>query len=487
MGLRRTLSSRNNAGLIPYVNTLAAAARGSGSNPLAASTAFFIDPQNVSGVASNGNSGTTANNVPAGTGPLRTYARLAQMWGTTSPYITQNTTITFLSSHVDNSDPVSLTPVLNNVTMTVTGTVTIAHSGVFGTVTPKNRATPQLLNANLGTPVPPLNSLLLRNTTRANSLAWVHANLGGNVAELSQPLSPTTPNSNPPTNAEVNTWTTGDSYQALSFVAINVWNAGSLYEVTNFVGPGPNPGLQFYQVEIFDPTGPTNDDIYVGRYTSFNECLVQRVINGTIAGTQDTLNLHLNSYFQGGLFRPGAAQSFFLGGVINFGLVGDHSAWPNLNFDADVIINTVGFLPNNLSGAMFGAAYISASTQLALTGGLNFVLPFTLQEPPGTGVAALWGPGSVDVQGSNTCLAYQTPAAGPTGSLIFAGALTINSATTANTFNPATGAWAAPVALNPGNLDKAIGTPGFGGTAYQPQTGITITNATINSPANPGG
>ena len=464
----------------PVTNLWSVSGTSSGSGAQG-QTAWFIDRNNSTGLASDSNSGTAS-------APLLTFAELVSRWGTTAPVINQNTTITYLGpGDTDNSDPVTLMPVCNNCTMTVQGTLTLVHSGTLVAVTPKHRATPQLLNADLGTPVAPLTAKLIKNTTTGkSSYAWIHAAVSADVAELSQPLSPTTLNTNPPTNTEVDTWAPGDTYEVFSMSAINAWNVGSLYEVTNFIGPGPNPGLQFYQMAIFDPTGPTNDDIYVGRYVAFNECLIERVINGTIAGTQDTLNLHLNSYFQGGLFRPAAAQSFFLGGIVSFAVCGDHSAWPNLNFDNDVLIHTVPFIPNNLSGAMFGAAYISASTQLALSGGLNFCLPFTLSEPPGSGVAALWGPGSVDVQGGNSTFAYQTPASGASGSLIFTGALTINAATTANTFNPATGTWAAPITISAAHLDAALGSPGFGGTAYQPQTGCTITNSNINSPANPG-
>jgi len=456
----------------------AAPAPGTGAQTQAT---WFVDRNNSTGLASDSNSGLTAAT------PLLTGNEIIRRWGTSSPLLQQNTTITYLGpGDTDNSDPTSFTPILNNFTLTIQGTLTLVHSGVLGAVTPKNRVTPQLLNANLGTSVAPLAGLLIKNTTGGKvSYAWVHADLGSEVAELSQPLTPTTLNSNPPTNTEVNNWAPGDTFEVFSMSAINCWNAGSLYEVTNFIGPGPNPGLQFYQIAIFDPTAPTNDDIYVGRYTAFNECLIERVINGMIAGTQDTLNLHLNSYFQGGLFRPAAAQSFFLGGIVSFAVCGDHSAWPNLNFDNDVLIHTVPFIPNNLSGAMFGAAYISASTQLALSGGLSFCLPFTVSEPPGTGLAVLWGPGSVDVQGGNSTFAYQTPASGASGSLIFTGALTINGASTANTFNPATGTWGAPIPITTAHLDAAIGGPGFGGTAYQPQTGCTITNANINGPANP--
>jgi hypothetical protein len=83
---------------------------GSVSAPLVSWTtpAWFIDPSNRSGTANDTNDCTTA------TTPCRTYAEVARRWATTSPVLGQDTTITFLSSHVDDSDPVYLTPVLED-------------------------------------------------------------------------------------------------------------------------------------------------------------------------------------------------------------------------------------------------------------------------------------------------------------------------------------------------------------------------------------
>lgn len=79
--------------------------------------AWFIDPANSTGAASDSNTCTSV------TKPCLTYAGVVQIWGgTTSPRLRQNTTITFLSSQWNDGDPVDVTPyVENGATVTLQG------------------------------------------------------------------------------------------------------------------------------------------------------------------------------------------------------------------------------------------------------------------------------------------------------------------------------------------------------------------------------
>ena len=71
------------------------------ANPTWQQPTWFIDPQNVTGLASDLNSGLDASH------PVLTYsAGVAGKWMTTSPTLSQNTTITWLSANTDNTDPV---------------------------------------------------------------------------------------------------------------------------------------------------------------------------------------------------------------------------------------------------------------------------------------------------------------------------------------------------------------------------------------------
>src|SRR5579885_2249037 len=114
----------------------------------------------------------TGNDQNAGTSagaPLKTWRELARRWGTVSPVLEQDTTVTFLeSSPSDGSDPVVWTPyLLAGARAALEGplgpaqrvaTVTLAG------VVPKNRAAAQLLEADLGPGRSP--GLLVRNTSR---------------------------------------------------------------------------------------------------------------------------------------------------------------------------------------------------------------------------------------------------------------------------------------------------------------------------------
>lgn len=76
---------------------------------------WYIDPANTTGCAADTNTCTSATCAGAGTGPCATYAEIVvHRWGTTAPTLAQNTTVSFLSSHSDNSDPVILAPILKN-------------------------------------------------------------------------------------------------------------------------------------------------------------------------------------------------------------------------------------------------------------------------------------------------------------------------------------------------------------------------------------
>src|SRR6266567_5503133 len=67
--------------------------------------AWFVDPLNVTGLASDKNDGTTALT------PVLTYnGGVAARWGTYSPRLRQNTTITFLSRQPDGTDPIICNP-----------------------------------------------------------------------------------------------------------------------------------------------------------------------------------------------------------------------------------------------------------------------------------------------------------------------------------------------------------------------------------------
>src|SRR5208337_2949529 len=158
---------------------------------------WFIDPANSTGNASDFNSGIDAAH------PVLTYQNgVAKKWNTYSPVLNQNTTLTWLSSQPAGNpagDPVIFTPIIGATApngpgafVLVQGTLGPAQqlfTGALASVTPKNRATPQLLQADLGFAAP-IGSIVQNTTGGKASFAIVYKNVSGTIFALSQPLAP---------------------------------------------------------------------------------------------------------------------------------------------------------------------------------------------------------------------------------------------------------------------------------------------------------
>src|SRR5271166_2401505 len=87
---------------------------------------WFVDPSDVTGNASDNNTGTTA------LAPLLTFAEIVKRWGTNEPTLNQATTIIFLSDQPDFSDPVDIAPISNQYNLTIIGTPTVLATGTIG-------------------------------------------------------------------------------------------------------------------------------------------------------------------------------------------------------------------------------------------------------------------------------------------------------------------------------------------------------------------
>jgi len=114
--------------------------------------AWWVDPGNASGCASDNNTGTSATCAAGGVGPLLTFGAIVARWGTLEPVLYQNTTITFLSSQTSNADPVILRPYLAGAYLIVQGVIGASQQVATGTlsgVTAKNQATNTLFSATL--------------------------------------------------------------------------------------------------------------------------------------------------------------------------------------------------------------------------------------------------------------------------------------------------------------------------------------------------
>jgi hypothetical protein len=175
---------------------------------------WWIDP--VSG--SDTNNGTTALT------PLKTWRKLTAIWGTVSPVLNQNTTITFLKSQPDNSDPVVFRPFLGTNAVgdeffaAIVGTPVVTHVGIVlsGTV-PKNTAagTNSRLMSNLGIAGLAISGGNQLVNTDKGSVSWVYQAASGTNYLLDQPLVAGT-------NSEDDSWADGDHVNVQRMTNVNI-------------------------------------------------------------------------------------------------------------------------------------------------------------------------------------------------------------------------------------------------------------------------
>jgi hypothetical protein len=117
------------------------------SNPSWTQATWFIDPSGSLGTSSDSADGLTSGSA------LRTWAQLVSRWGTYSPRLKQDTTITFVSDHTDDTDPVYFAPFVEAQAQLILqgtlGSLQQLTASTLGAVVPKNRPAGQLLNAVL--------------------------------------------------------------------------------------------------------------------------------------------------------------------------------------------------------------------------------------------------------------------------------------------------------------------------------------------------
>lgn len=426
--------------------------------------AWFIDPGNASGNASDRNAGTTA------AAPLLTYKELARRWGTTSPTLRQNTTITWLSSQTDTSDPVEFDPTLIGATAILAGQWSAAQNvggGVLAGVVAKNRAGGQLLNADLGAVYAP-GTFVINTTAGKSSYAVVVALVAGTVHELSQPLTPQTlPVSFVAVPAEVDTWANGDTFTVRAPVVVDIARVAPL--TTEYVLPNFDSPVTLLHLKIPSFNGAGNTSALIGNDTSIVECAADALVVEE-SSNDDEFSFMTNSGFVGGVFghdNAGLTRSMFGGFVL--APVGSFVSW-SIEFDAIldqtvasfVLFNTIasssGSRPN------IGKAFIRGIVEIGGT--------WSIAGSAFAGSSIVWGPGTFNAIARARLIFNQ--AVGAVATFLCA-ALQLNGNGNANAFDYAAGTWSATRALTAANLDAAIGAGGFGGVAINP-AGAAITN-----------
>jgi hypothetical protein len=422
---------------------------------------WFIDPQNVTGTASDSNTGLTSGTA------LRTWAQLINNLGTYSPLIAQVTTITFLSSHTDNTDPVIFHPYHTKGGYCIIrgnlGAAQQVATGTLASVTSKVRATPQLLQANIG--ASGAAGLMLVNSTHS-ARCWVYKNVSGNVWSLTQPLAPVTLPSVFPFPALVDTFANTDTYTLYKPTQVNIVDVACT--LVDYNGASFNNMLYLHQLTVFDPQGIASDNVYRGNHIAMIECATQRgIFNNALVNDAEeaTFNVYNVGGWFGGAQGTGAVDAIVGGCIAGAGSSCDVAG--NVAFDGDFILAPgLGFAAPQ--GCSIGLMYLETGTTLILSGGKTGLIDLAGGYGTGVGGQTLWGPGGVSLF-YNASLFYK-PNFTASSIMLFTGAINMNRGTTASAYNTAVdpAVWHAGRTVNPGNLDASIAGGGFAGAAIVP-------------------
>jgi len=406
--------------------------------------AWFIDPVN----GNDGNDGKTpATAVKTWNGGV-----IGKM-GTTSPILTQNTTFTFLSSQTDPTDVVTFKPFCQRCWYVITGTRVQVAAGALSSVTAKNRAAGQVLEAAL--PAGAARGMLVVNTTRSNSVAMVHKAVSGPVFELTQPQAPTPAPCSAYLGvpAEDNTWANTDNVIVYSLTGIY----GGVFEhVSGQYLPPSFFASTLHWLHLQSPDGPSDSNFSLGPNMSMSECWSEQELLDTSNG--GGLTTMVSQCMLADVQASGASfERWLVSGAIDasFGSSACFALYAN-----DCLLNAsfgFGVIQLVAAGAYPGVTLGNVAIRGSVTA-KDYI----------TASAILWdatagaGSASFNLLGGVRC-AYPGTAVST-----FLCTILANGTTTANPFDPATGTWEGAITLSAANLDAAFGVAGFGGNAIRP-------------------
>lgn len=390
--------------------------------------------------------------------PLATKAEIMRRWGTWSPTLNQGTTINYSGNDLvaptagAGTDPGLFAP---NFVGGASG-ATLVHQPA-APLTPQITTTLATVNAKSVSGKTTLHvtltagaataGMMIVNTSRGNSVAFLHRNLGGGgepTWSVSQPFTPYAPPALPEFPTEVNTWAPTDNVQLFSNQPqVDLRLLGG--DAVTAAGAGADANHVAYRLFLLDPINSGSDTMQVNANATvaLAECFakVSVFVQGGNLSAACISNCYLNgtvSVFQG-VFTP-----FVNGGVISGAAhTGNGAIYQN-----DTIFDTA--LGQNLSfyqATGLGALFLDTGVRINANGGCN--------------LTTLYGPGGLDVQSGQTF--YTAPAV---TNLSLSGAIQIlnqGSAYSAATSGGVT-TWH-ELAITAAALDAAAGAAGFGGMA----------------------
>lgn len=400
---------------------------------------WVVDGQNTSGCASDNNNCTQATCGGSGVGPCLTRNEIIARWGTESPVIAQNTNVQWLSGPSANSDAYRiLVRPINGATYSETGALTQIATFTLGTVTAKNRATPQLLQSTGFSAAGIAVNQLVVNTTRASSRAWIRTLVGGTVT-LTQPVS----NPGSPvglyTPTEIDTWTTGDTVIVYSVPTVNI-RAVSPVGGTDIVSSAGYTWVQ--DLHWRDPGGVGSSYAPINcsqsSYCQIVENVVEQIAAPNVAFMTDDVGLggaiSINSVLLAG--RSGFAVSYSGGTFL----------------DQDIVLEN-GY--ESSASTFIGLAYVASGAFVYTVSGGAVTMGATY----GT-TYAIWGPGSAQAkQGGGF---FNVGGGLWANSLLVTGTVQVDSATTATRYSA--GTFTDSTSVTAANLDTY-------GALFSPKTG----------------
>lgn len=452
---------------------------------------WVVDPQNVSGHASDENVGTS------GSAPLLHVAEIYRRWGFTwSPTIGSqgliNMVVQYISASLTNgSDPALFEPnLLSDSTFAIMAALpaTPAMTATLTAVSPKNTTagTAHALQVgfNLITGVPGTNMLLV-NTSKGNSRAFVQRSPLEAVWQISQPCTPYSgPPARPPYDGapEVDTWANGDNIQGFFLLDVDIGVVGGLQtEATNF----STMGFTVWQVNLLDPA---QSPVGVGKACTIHAEVFYAIVECSFGnantnprsisyeGTTEQNPIFFNSALgistnpagnplQNFIFGEGNAATVFSSGLIatDFTSIISVQLWNDAILNGSFGIIRIG----NSDTTVISPTCIDGSGVSNVVQGRGFVRIVSGGFFYGDTGA------SYNSQGLTT---YDD-----TGVSTFrlGGGIAINGSTSAYSFHSTGGVTQVDlVPLTPANLDAAAGPAGFGGVASLAGASIQKTGVT---------
>jgi hypothetical protein len=346
--------------------------------------AWVVDGANLSGTASDFNDCTTI------TTPCLTYQEInVHRWGcggnpAQCPRLRQSTTVEFMSSQSAGSDLVYFNPTIENgAVVQIFGPLGAAQqiaSGVLSNVTPKNRATPQLLLAQSGATAV---GQLVINATHP-SRAWTYVVSSGSIFKMTQPLVAAVVPAFAPTATEVDTWANGDAVTVYQPVSVNIARVVGTF--VDYNGGFSNPNIYLYNINAAGAAPLANANV---SGVSWIESSATTIINNLpITDTFGTGSpRHINNFFQRfGVAGSGTGIVQFFGGAGTLSLIGTV-------VDYDAILSGGGSVTVSTFGAGYGEVYVETGRTLDFFNGSIGVVPVSASR-------IIWGPGVIELDGT---------------------------------------------------------------------------------------